>query len=215
MKPYLIFDYDGTIVDSRTMWGTAFLQTMKKLGHPITEQELMAKMGPKTKELIEIFLPENEKRRAAEGKEIIDKIVSSDSGLKLAPLCPGAKETLKRLKANGHKMSLITNSDAAFVYESLKRFGLLNDIWDLVITADDPFLKKEESFKFITDVLELKTENVFYIADKVSDVVLSKNAGVRSVIVSNQCSWDSEEKIKAVGPDYLIKDLKELEKFLK
>ncbi len=215
MKPYLIFDYDGTLVNSKEMWLTAFRDLMKKFGHPMSNAEIKEKMGPKTKDMIAGCLPEKEKHKAEQGKELIDEFVSSDEGLKLVNLCDGAKETLQGLKAKGYKMSLVTNSDSAFVFESLKRFEILDGLWDIIVTADDPFATKVDSFNLLTELFGLKKENVFYIADKASDATLAKTAGVKSIIIAAPHAWDSEEKIKAAGPDYLIKDLKEMEKILK
>ncbi|HIK00647.1 TPA: HAD family hydrolase [archaeon] len=213
MKPYLIFDYDGTLVNSKEMWLSAFKEVMKKFGHEMRNEDIKARMGPKTKEMIALCLPENEKQKAELGKEMIDQIVSSEKGLKLVNLCSNALETITALKKKGYKMSLVTNSDAAFVFASLKRFQIQDGFWDLIITADDPFAKKEDSFKFLTEALELNN-GIVYIADKASDAALAKNAGVKSVIIASAHSWDSEEKIMAARPDFLIHDLKELPKLL-
>ncbi len=212
MKPYLIFDYDGTLVNSKQMWLEAFKEVMKKFGHPMQDGDIKARMGPKTKDMIALCLPENEKEKAEQGKELIDKIVSSEQGLKIVNLTANAKETLEQLKKNGYKMSLVTNSDAAFVFASLSRFGI-NGFWDLIITADDPFAKKEEAFKFLIETLGLNN-GIIYVADKASDAVLARNANIKSIIVASPHAWDSEEKIMAAQPDFLIHDLKELTKLL-
>ena len=161
MKPYLVFDYDGVIADSRESWYYSFKQTIKKLGskQEITPDDLLRRAGPKTKETIEIFLPRNMRHKSAEGKEIIDKIVSTE-GVEKANLCSNVKETLEELKKLGYKMSLLTNSDSAFVYPSLKKFGINNGLWDFVITADDIFPKKEDAIEFIAAANELETKNV-------------------------------------------------------
>lgn len=214
MKPLLIWDYDGVIINSKEAWLYAFQETMKKLGHKFTLPQILDKVGPKTEKVIEMFLPEKEKHLAGKGKEIIDEVVSTE-GLEKANLCPNAKEVLEKLRKQNFKMVLLTNSDSLFVYRGLEKFGLNGNLFDLVITADDPFENKEAAIRFILASFEYENGNAVYIADKHGDIDIARNTGVKSIIVTNEFSWEKEEVIRAANPDFLIKDLNELENILK
>src|SRR3989344_5187382 len=209
MRPLIIWDYDGVIINSREAWLYGFEETMKRLGHKFARPRILEKVGPKTEKVIEMFLPEGEKHRAAEGKKLIDEIVSTE-GLERASLCPNAKEILEKLRKEKYDIVLLTNSDALFTYRGLEKFGLAKNIFDLVITADDPFETKEDAIKFILESFEYEGKNAVYIADKHGDVEIARNAGVKSIIVSNEFSWEKEEVVRAANPDFLIHDLKEL-----
>ena len=216
MKPYLIFDYDGVIADSRESWFYSFKETLKKLGYKkeITPEDLMRVAGPKTEATIERFLGEKENSRGAEGKEIIDKIVST-KGVEKMNLCSNAKETLDKLQKLGYSMCLLTNSDAAFVYPSLKKVGLDSGIWDLVITADDTFPTKENAIGFIAAANGLKTADCVYVADRPHDIEVARSAGAKIICVSNETSWSAEEDLKKLNPDCIIHNLPELPNALK
>ena len=210
MKPYLIFDYDGVIADSKEAWFYSFKRTLEKLGYNnIDISDFIKHAGPKTKETIESFLPEKDKPKSAEGKEIIDKIVATD-GVEKMKLCSNAKETLLKLKKACYGMALLTNSDSAFVYPGLKKFGLDKGIWDFVITADDPFPTKEKAIAFIAASNEISVSGCVYIADRAGDVKVARNAGTKMIAISNETAWETENRMKEANPDIIIKDLSEL-----
>ncbi|HIJ97782.1 TPA: HAD family hydrolase [archaeon] len=210
MKPYLIFDYDGVIADSKEAWFYSFKKTLENLGHNnIDVGDFLKHAGPKTEATIESFLPQKDKHRAHEGKEIIDKIVAKE-GVEKMRLCSNVKETLVELKKLGYKMSLLTNSDSAFVYPGLKKFGLDKEIWDFVITADDPFPTKEKAIAFIAASNQISASGCVYIADRAGDVKVARNAGTKMIAISNETAWETENRMKEANPDIIVKDLSEL-----
>ncbi len=213
--PYLIFDYDGVIANSREAWLYSFRKTLKKLSHDhVTAEEFTKHAGPKTEATIESFLPEKEKYKAKEGKEIIDGIISTE-GVERLTLCRNAKKTLQDLKKAGYSMSLLTNSDAAFVYPGLKKFGLDKGIFDLVITADDTFETKEDAIEFIAAVNKIEASDCAYIADREHDIEIARNVGAKIIAVSNEFSWANEGDIINARPDFIAKDLMEIPGMLK
>lgn len=211
MQPCLIFDYDGVIANSKEAWLHSFKRAMERLGYKaeISQAEFLKKAGPKTKETIESFLPEKDKHKGAEGKEIIDEIVSTE-GVEKATLCSNVTTMLSKLKKAGYSINLLTNSDAAFVYPGLKKFRLDRGVFDLVITADDPFQKKEAAIEFIATANEVETRDCIYVADRPHDAEIAHNVGAKIIGISNATAWATESEMKKAKPDFLIHDLAEL-----
>jgi len=201
---FLIFDFDGTIVDSKSVYYHALETRLIKMGFSKNKIEKTIDLGLNISETLR-NLGFSWFVRLFERRNIMKEVLSKVNQVKK---CKDV-DSLKKLNV---RKILLSNSFDEFIYPVLKHLNL-ERVFDEVYGADD-FENKEE---FIKDYLErnwLKKNEVLYIGDRVTDVKLARKLGIKVVIISGKCSWNSKKDIKRAKPDYIIKDIKEMNKLI-
>ncbi len=198
----VIFDNDGTILDSEEIHHSIERQIVEKYGKKIPE-ELIDELRGRTenvfwkticKELgLEIDWQELKKQKA----EIYIK------KLEELRLFSGAKELIKSLKEKGIKVAVASSTQKEWLNKILKIHRL---DFDVVISGE--FIEKSKPepdiYLVAAEKLDLKPEECLAIEDTVSGVEAVKRAGMKCVAVTHTFSKD---KLKEA--DYIISNLKE------
>ena len=200
MKKILVFDFDGTIADSKRLYINMIYSSLLEHSLIYPKSHITRALGPK----LEITL-NNINKFSPKLLQKLKKKINSDitKKAKSLKLCPYANETLKRLHEN-NKIFLLTNSSGKFVRQVL-RYNKILRYFSRLYYAEN-FSSKEQAIKSIAGKYKTKIKDVIYIADKVSDVKIARNVGCR-IIISLACSWD---KNKLKGKNYTISSLNQL-----
>jgi len=132
----VIFDLDGTLLDSLGAWehsGSNFVRTQGFEPPAGLDDELVAMSLMDGANLIKTRyrLPQSPEEILALTLRPIEAHYAHD----ILPL-PGVPELLARLKAQGVKMAVATASDRALAEVSLRRLGL-RDYFEFIITCDE------------------------------------------------------------------------------
>jgi len=208
MIKLLVFDFDGTIADSKKLYIDAIFGFTKKYGYKLTKRHVERSLGPK----LDLSLHNAGIRRYAEkiGCEINKYLIKEAPKLKL---CPYVKETLRRIKERRIlKTVLLTNSTRPFINVFLKKNNLRN-YFGKILGAED-FLVKEEAFEKLFRKFKIKPQETVYIADKTKDVDIARKVGCKIIIVLS-CSWDRKKfKKRKMKKFYIINSMKDLINYL-
>ncbi len=125
-----LFDWDGTLTDSVSIWMDIIRSQTQKLGLQLTDAQiheatgdwhLLAKHGFDLKDL-----PSFSDRARALARERLPK----------APLHPGAKETIQHLKQTGRKLGIVTAAHRTVIDQILPLHGF-EQTFDVVISGSD------------------------------------------------------------------------------
>jgi phosphoglycolate phosphatase len=200
----LIFDFDGTIVDSKTAYyhsinlglkdyGFSRKQIDEAIGIGLSLSETLKKLGFGW--LQRIFLR----------KRIMSHVITQVSRIKK---CHDA--TL--VKNISCKKILVTNSLREFAVPVLKHLRLMKEFSE--IYSADNFSSKEEFIFSYLRKRKINPKEVLYIGDRVADIKLARNVGCKSVVIAGKCSWDSRNSLIRNKPDFLISDLKDINKLV-
>ncbi|MGX8832804.1 prolipoprotein diacylglyceryl transferase [Amedibacillus sp. YH-ame6] len=211
-KPVVIFDLDGTLVDTKDLVFASFVHTFKKYkpDYVLSEEELYSFLGPTLKqsfaryfdaslvdELIAYYREFNHKVHDEYVKEV-----------------PHVKETLQYLKENDYDIAIVSNKLQEIVRMGLRKFDL-EQYFDVVIGSED-MEKAKPSPKGLLKACELlhrTHDDIVYIGDAPSDIRTCKNMGAYSVafiLEDNRANEMMKEK-----PCAFITDMKELITILK
>ncbi|MCX6749076.1 MAG: HAD hydrolase-like protein [Candidatus Pacearchaeota archaeon] len=200
----LIFDFDGTIVDSKQVYYHSLNLGLEEYGFSRKQIDSAIGVGLSLSETLKklgfgwfqrLFLKKRIMRRVLRKVSSIRKCKDVDS-IKLIP---------------GEKI-LVTNSLREFALPVLKHLRLKNEFKE-IYTVDD----FNDKAKFLADYLKkrnIPAKDVLYIGDRVADIKLARKVGCKSVIVAGKCAWDSGANLLKNKPDFLIGDIEDLRKII-
>lgn len=178
----VIFDLDGTIVDSRREWDKAFVETLKDLGKESsdpTPEEHGVPIDDNWRRLIKKYKIKTNKTL----DEI--KVLTYKNYVKHldeVTLNPGALDFLKGLKDAGVKIALATNSEWWVVEKIFDNLGLA-DFFDATVTEEEtPNLKPSpDCFLLAADKLGFSEAECLVVGDTAADVEAAKSAGMKII----------------------------------
>ena len=197
-KPVLIFDFDGTIVDSMKY----ILQVVNELAttyrfEKIKEEDVAKLRKYNMQKLFDhIKLPFYKKPFFI--YSVRKKIAQN---IHRVELFPGIKEVLIQLKINRHPLAILTNNSRNTVKKFLKINNL--EIFDYIY-AENIISIWFGKYRLINKFLRqnhIANENAIYIGDEIEDI---KNARKSKIKIISVCwGYNSCDALKEHHPDYI------------
>ena len=175
----IVFDWDGTIVDTLPAMLRANAQVLRGYGLPFDEERYRAAYIPDWR-VMYLRLGVPEAAIEAAGARWLDLYSAI---LTLAPF-PGAEAALRRLAAAGHVMGIVTAGDRAVVELQLERFGL-SELLPVRVCGDDDIAAKPHPAPLLRALEQLgaqdRAEHATYVGDAPDDMRLARAVGARGI----------------------------------
>lgn len=207
----LIFDLDGTLVDSEKDLALSVNAVLHKLGRkPLSMERIASYVGQGVTVLVQRALG------AGAGEEEVEQGAKlflehyREHMLDHTLPYPGVREALEELR--GRKMTVLTNKPVRFSKLMLAGLGLA-DYFSYVYGGNSFENKKPHPvglFRLMSDV-QASASQTLMIGDSATDVLAGRNAGVWTCGVRYGFGAPTLED---TPPDLLIGDLRELPKLL-
>jgi len=172
-KKLLIFDFDGTIVDSKKVYYHAIESYLAELGLSKKESDEAIDVGLSINATL-AKLGFGFVTRFFTKRKIMKKVLSHVNEIKKVK----DAEHIKRLKA---KKILVSNSLKEFILPVLKHLRIKDEFQEIYGADDFP-----DKADFIKDYIKKRgfsKEEIYYIGDRVADVKLARKIGIKSVII--------------------------------
>lgn len=210
MLKLLIFDLDGTLVNSVADLADAANYALKNHGYPIHEEEKYNYfVGDGVWKLLERVLPESD--RTNENINALHEDFAQYYNVhyrdKTRPY-DGIPEVLEELRRHGYMLAVASNKPDEFTktivnYFFPKTFSYIQGGLDGVPKKPEPQIVFS-----IMDKLSVSSEECLFIGDTNVDIFTGKNSGIRTV----GCLWGFRdyEELYSAGADEIILDPKEL-----
>ena len=203
----VVFDIDGTLIDSQRFILGAMERAFRRAGRPVPPEE--ATLGivglslPEAMDALVPGLPEAERDRlAALYKESFIGLREETGGEANAPLYPGAREALERLDAAGYLLSIATGKgrrglDHVLASHGLERFFIGTQ------TADDaPSKPHPEMLRKCLAATGVEAGHAVMVGDSTYDMVMARDAGIRAVGVG--WGYHPPERLVESGAERIV-----------
>lgn len=202
----MLFDLDGTILDTNELIIQSFLHTFEGVTkEPVTRDHIIPNMGRPLVEQMQFF----------SGRDAVDDLVQKyrkfnierhDALVKEFPYVP---ETLERLHAAGIKLGVVTSKVRVTTEMGLKLCGIY-DYFGAIVTVDEVERAKPdpEGIRKALKKLGSDAEGALMVGDSHYDLEAASNAGIPSVGVA--WSLKGVAYLKQYNPTYIIDDIREL-----
>lgn len=206
----VIFDVDGTLVDSVKAHAAAWQETLGEFGCTVSLDEVQPQIGKGSDELLKVFLkPEDidrlEKRIAKRRIEIF-----MTRYLKLVRPFPKVRELFRRLREDGHKLVLGTSATSKELEAHLRMI----DIEDLIqghTTADEADKSKPHPDIFeaaLAKVKGAKPEEAVVIGDTPYDAEAARRGGMKAIGVLT--GGFPKQQLEKAGCSAIFADIKDI-----
>ncbi|MGQ9532335.1 MAG: HAD-IA family hydrolase [Desulfotomaculales bacterium] len=200
----VLFDLDGTLVDSIPLIFRTYRRVFAALGLPWDPGAVAAQIGIPLKVISRKFAGE----RAEEFYRLYQRYYHEEHD-RLTRLFPGTKEALRELRRHGVRLGLVTSKTAAVTRRTLAFTGL-ESFMEAVVTVDDVRQPKPEAEPVLKALalLESTPDRALYVGDSCHDMVAGRRAG--TAVAGVTWGLARREELLACGPDLVVDRWSEL-----
>ncbi len=209
----IIFDLDGTLINTIADLGLACNHALACAGYPTHElAEYPHLVGNGVNKLIERALPASAKQDKQQTEAEIQRLRKDFIPYYNTHNCDhtvpydGMTEVLATLKQRGAKLAVASNKYQEATRKIIDHY--FPNTFDVVFGEREGVPRKPDP-QVVHDILALlPDEKVVYVGDSLVDIATARNAGLPVIA----CSWGfvSREELEAAKPDYLIDTTKEI-----
>ena len=201
----ILFDLDGTIIDTNELILTSFDYVLNNyLGLNIGREEILESFGIPLKDVMNHYAKER-------AEELVDEYIrySLDSHDKYIKSYDHVEKGLIKLKNKGLKVAIVTSKRRGTALRGLNCFDL-EKYFDVIITPEDSKKHKPDGEPVLKacEALNVNPEETIMVGDSHNDILCGKNAGSKTCLV-NYTALDVE-KIKTYKPDFTIDRIEDI-----
>jgi len=199
----LLFDWDGTIVDSHQLGLTAFERSFAELGITFDHAVYRQVYSPNWYSVYEAMGLPHEKWECA------DQLWVQHYGEQTAQPLPGVTDTIKVLDDRGYTLGVVSSGSDCRVNRELNELKLA-DYFDVVICNEQMQNKKPhpEGLEMAMQALERRPFESCYIGDSPEDIEMGKRAGMLTVAVRS--TYPTNWRVKENNPDLYLESFCDL-----
>ena len=210
----IVFDFDGTLMDTREDLAAAMNYALKKCGlTPVSTETVWKYTGDGTPPLVQRILRDKKHPELFEQVKSLFLEYYDAHFADFAKPLPNAKDTIAHLYEKGKKMAVLSNKYERFVKKLLKEFDM--DRFFFAVYGKDSFKKSKPDpyplFKIMETANSSANETAF-VGDSKNDALISKNAGVECFIIPS--GVNPEEELKSLYKCKILNNISELEKYV-
>lgn len=206
----IVFDFDGTLADTRELIIQTNFEVQRKMGYPLTtEEEIVATVGLPLKECFLVMYPDMPADDMPVCIKLYRQIFDELKGQIVPTLFPHVRETLDTLAGRGLSFSVASSRSTPSLLGFLRDMDLARYI-SFVVGADDVMQAKPHPEPVLNTLRELSfsASETMVVGDMPVDIQMGLAAGASTCGVSYGNS--SREVLLAAGADSVIDDFAEL-----
>lgn len=203
----VLFDLDGTIIDTNDLIINSFLHVMEGWEHsaPWTREQIIPHMGGTLEQQFRTFSGQEDVAEYIKGYRTYNDIHHEA----MVNPFPYVNEVVEALHQAGIVMGVVTTKIRPSTLKTLERFDLTKYMKSIVTVTDvtHPKPHAEPVLKAIGE-LGADPAKTLMIGDSPVDIQSAKNAGALAAGVA--WSLKGEVVLNQYGPDYILHDMRDL-----
>lgn len=175
----VIFDVDGTLVDSVDLHAQAWVEALRHFGYEVAFDAVRAQIGKGGDQLMPVFVPPADlERRQAEIDRYRHDLFARDYMDKVKGF-PGVRPLIERILADGKRVALASSAKGDEL-ERYKRVAGIDDLIRTETTSDDVEQSKPhpDIFEAARRKLDLPAADVVVVGDTPWDALAAGKAGI-------------------------------------
>lgn len=203
----ILFDLDGTLIDSLDDLASATNHMLLSLGRPAaTRDQVRGYVGQGARRLVERAMPEASVEELAQGLSLF--LVHNEEHIAdRTRLYPGVRETLAALRDAGLTLAVVSNKNVDLCTKVLTTLDA--DVFFACVIGADSLPERKPSPEPLLKVLKdlgVPRERALMVGDSINDIAAGKAAG----LITIGCTFGYGDMEEIGGADYLIDSLPEL-----
>jgi HAD superfamily hydrolase (TIGR01509 family) len=196
----VLFDWDGTLVDSAETSFRAYVSLFRELGIAFGREEYRRTYSPNWHRTYEAL------GLARERWDEADALWLRFYALERNELLPGVPGALSRLRAAGRAQGIVSSGERARVTSEMRLFEVAGFFSEVVCGDDTPERKPHPGPLLLAlQRMGLEPEEAAYVGDSPEDVEMARRAGVYAVGIPG--GFPNVEALLAAGPELVAKDV--------
>ena len=207
----VVFDFDGTIVDSMKIIFDALNGALSRRNLPTISLDLLGRMaGRPISDILNAEMTVPEPIKKAVEKDVFNAY--AEFCRTSCQLLPNVESTLKALKSKGVKLGLLTTTPRKPLKAVVRQLAI-GKYFDIMLAKDDAKNKPDpDGLKQIITEFGIRKDECLYVGDSPTDVLTGKAAGVRTIAITTGVT--TMEQLKEKKPDDFITDMEQLLTFV-
>jgi HAD superfamily hydrolase (TIGR01509 family) len=209
MARAVLFDIDGTLVDSVDLHARAWHEALARFGKRVPYDDVRSQIGKGGDQLLPVFLSQDELARFGEDlSEYRDGLYRREYLQQVKPF-PGARDLLARLKQAGSAVGLASSAKRMELGYYLRMVGGAAFV-DAATTAEDADRTKPfpDIFEACLDRLGFEASDAVAVGDSPYDAESARRAGITTVGVLS--GGFPEDVLVAAGCTAIYRDVAEI-----
>ena len=199
MLEAVIFDVDGTLVDSVDLHARAWQDAFRHFGKDIPFEKIRYQIGKGGDQLMPVFIPREELQKIGEEIQDYRSKVYQAKYLQHVKPCPGVRQLFERIKRDGRRVALASSAEKDEFEANLKLLQI-GDLLDASTSSHDA-----ERSKPFPDIFEaalarldgVKADRAIAVGDTPYDADAALQAGLR--IIGMRCGGFPEDELRSRG----------------
>jgi beta-phosphoglucomutase len=206
----VLWDMDGTLVDTAELHFRAWQALARELGRPITRAAFEATFGQRNPEVIRQMMdPGATEAEVADLGARKEELYRAEARRGVS-LLPGVRALLERLHAAGFKQAIASSAPRANL-ELILQLTRIEPLIDALASMEDTQRGKPDPQVFLVaaDRLKIPPERCLVVEDAVAGVEAARAGGMKCIAVTFVGHHDSE-RLRAAGADLVVENLQEV-----
>ena len=205
----IIFDFDGTLADTRQLIVETMQQTIQALGlPPCTDEQCTSMIGLPLKQAFTDLIPMSDEM----GDRCVDtyrRIFNENNALYVIPTFPNVIDTLFRLSAEGYILTIASSRSRKSLLDFVHTMHL-EEIFSYILGADDVILSKPhpEPVLRTLEAFDCSPEEALVVGDMKYDIEMGRRAGTRTCGVTY--GNGSPQDLREAGADFIVNNFEEI-----